>query len=125
MTQVTHDVRQFPILALLSIAATVLGAALIVEPALPEESPALSIMPLWGVLLWGFVWLAGGLATTYGLLQRRVDWESAGCTLQGGAYLTTTIVTVIDYPPSPLCFAYLSALAAGFLWRAYLLRITL
>lgn len=119
-----HGVRQFPLLFCLSIAATVLGASLLIEPTLSERSAALAVMPLWGVLLWGGVFLSGGSSAVYGLRQHRPDYESAGCTLQGFAYLAAAIVTVFSdtIPPSPLGIAFLTAVAGGFIWRGWIVR---
>lgn len=119
-----HGVRQVPLLFCLSIAASLLGASLLVEPTLSERSAALSVMPVWGVLLWGAVFLGGGASTVHGLRADRLDYESAGCTLQGFAYLAAAIVTVFSdsIPPSPLGIAFLAALAAGFIWRGFIVR---
>lgn len=120
MTQ-THDVHTCPVLFCLSIAAVLLGASLLIEPALSESSPTLAIMPLWGMLLWGTMFLAGGAAAVYGLRRGRLDYESAGCTLQGFAYMASAIVSALSSTPSPLGVAFLGALAAGFTWRGFLL----
>lgn len=119
-----HGVRQVPLLFCLSIAASLLGASLLVEPTLSERSAALSVMPVWGVLLWGAIFLGGGASTVHGLRSHRLDFESAGCTLQGFAYLAAAIVTVFSdsIPPSPLGIAFLAALAAGFIWRGMIVR---
>ena len=119
-----HGVRQVPLLFCLSIAASLLGASLLVEPTLSERSAALSVMPVWGVLLWGAIFLGGGASTVHGLRAHRPDYESAGCTLQGFAYLAAAIVTVFSdsIPPSPLGIAFLAALAAGFIWRGMIVR---
>lgn len=118
---VSHDVRQFPILFCLSVAATLLGASLMIEPALSASSPTLAIMPLWGVLLWGVMFFAGGIAAAYGLRRGRLDYESAGCTLQGFAYMAAAFVSALSATPSPLGITFLGALAIGFTWRGFLL----
>lgn len=119
-----HGVRQFPLLACLSVAAALLGASLLIEPTLGERSAALSVMPVWGVLLWGLIFLGGGAGTVYGLRAHRLDYESAGCALQGFAYLAAAIVTIFSdrIPPSPLGIAFLGALACGFIWRGIIVR---
>lgn len=121
---ISSRVNRFPVLFCLSIAATVLGFLLLIEPTLGDRSAALAIMPLWGLLLWAFAFLFGGAATVYGLLELRNDYESAGCTLQGFAYLTAAIATIFSptIPSSPLGIMFLTALAAGLIWRAFAIR---
>ena len=116
-----QGVRQVPLLFCLSIAASLLGASLLVEPTLSERSAALSVMPVWGVLLWGAVFLGGGASTVHGLRAHRLDYESAGCTLQGFAYLAAAFVSALSATPSPLGITFLGALAIGFTWRGFLL----
>lgn len=103
----------------LSVAAVVIGVALMVSPEYGDQSPALTIMPDAGRVAWGACFALGGIAVISGLVNCLRRWEAAGSVLLGSCYLATIVAAYVAHTATPLSALFLGAIVAGFFHRAW------